>query len=1140
MIPEIKAHPERAFPSLAVYLRLDRVQKWRRSVVVVVVVVRTERDGTAPANRAFLSIIKADNDVNRSLHYKGAELRPDSRSDGAEPSYGPIGGAYKSPVLVTPQASAQHHLQQHQRASTDGDNGSKHPQQQHQQQSRSADSTATDRHEPEESDPATSGVPFECDSEQSADVKSEREVAHEHATNGGPSEASGAPPSSNTPSVITSCSKALSVLASANQLQAPTSPAPPSSPPRFSTLQTVINTGSGFAPYPPWPCDLSYKPVEGHHRGASPASEPSRQLPTPPRAVYIGDPDAGVSHSPVGGHLAVVSHLNPLVFSTDPSLNAGMRGSLLAMYPSYASHHHQMQDEAALQSQDDEMGAMQQHLQHHHHQSHHQQQQQQQQHQHHHHQQHHEAVVHQHSIDEMIADTLKDEQCAIVDGYLTPALVSGEHHHLGDSPTHHGVAQHHQHQLSQHHALQQQQQQQQHGLHEPKEYVSIYHNNNDKSVINYNHAATSLVQQHQHHQQQQHNHTHTSSGGDSRSPDYSHAHHDEYDSGGLQSFTQLINVPRASDTAMYHHHQMSAAAAAAVAATTAAATAALASSSAAGHQTPAHQTSSSSPGPSADHLGAGGTSVLLHSGNGTAGSGTGTGATDGGLSLYDTLQSGVLSGSPSYSRCTFPNMSYYNASPTHDTAHLWSTTMSALENDYMKGTLPGFQRIAAGSNTSRTNPYGAVTTSYAQQQNDTWSQHYDTNSIAYSVATSSTTPASANRRATVASTTATTHFPAAASLTALAAEQGGDLYKNNYTYNSLTTRTTEEKQSRRMSSARRVGLQCSNCNTTNTSLWRRNQVGEPVCNACGLYYKLHNVNRPLAMKKDNIQSRKRKPKGSKNSDGTTGKSNASNAVVSRQTNSSSSSAAETSKTIEGAKLMNIGESSAFDSKMLPSSPSSEGSNQSPVHHNQMSPICYTQQVPSPITSTPTSGTIVSNSKYNQQPKNNNVYMLSSPSAMNNMFGGSPTGGASVHHHHQSSGGPLSPVGYGLSGTGGGHGSNNGSIVSSKYHQSPPQSPEDNLYYDMLPSDVNGGVEQHPLSTTVKMEPLSGNHFSVYGQHGLHHEGLVGGLGQGHHGANMHSRSPSVAEDDSEQGLAQQDIVESKHNINRPTVVSMSR
>jgi hypothetical protein len=38
-----------------------------------------------------------------------------------------------------------------------------------------------------------------------------------------------------------------------------------------------------------------------------------------------------------------------------------------------------------------------------------------------------------------------------------------------------------------------------------------------------------------------------------------------------------------------------------------------------------------------------------------------------------------------------------------------------------------------------------------------------------------------------------------------------------------------------------------------TSLWRRNAHGEPVCNACGLYYKLHGVNRPLAMKKDSIQ-----------------------------------------------------------------------------------------------------------------------------------------------------------------------------------------------------------------------------------------------------------------------------------------------
>lgn len=48
-------------------------------------------------------------------------------------------------------------------------------------------------------------------------------------------------------------------------------------------------------------------------------------------------------------------------------------------------------------------------------------------------------------------------------------------------------------------------------------------------------------------------------------------------------------------------------------------------------------------------------------------------------------------------------------------------------------------------------------------------------------------------------------------------------------------------------------MQCTNCQTKTTSLWRRNQVGEPVCNACGLYYKLHGVKRPLTMKKDSIQ-----------------------------------------------------------------------------------------------------------------------------------------------------------------------------------------------------------------------------------------------------------------------------------------------
>lgn len=45
------------------------------------------------------------------------------------------------------------------------------------------------------------------------------------------------------------------------------------------------------------------------------------------------------------------------------------------------------------------------------------------------------------------------------------------------------------------------------------------------------------------------------------------------------------------------------------------------------------------------------------------------------------------------------------------------------------------------------------------------------------------------------------------------------------------------------STARREGTVCANCKTTQTTLWRRNSNGEPVCNACGLYYKLHSVSR---------------------------------------------------------------------------------------------------------------------------------------------------------------------------------------------------------------------------------------------------------------------------------------------------------
>ncbi|XBW35350.1 hypothetical protein QEN19_000915 [Hanseniaspora menglaensis] len=107
-------------------------------------------------------------------------------------------------------------------------------------------------------------------------------------------------------------------------------------------------------------------------------------------------------------------------------------------------------------------------------------------------------------------------------------------------------------------------------------------------------------------------------------------------------------------------------------------------------------------------------------------------------------------------------------------------------------------------------------------------------------------------------------------LTKQATTRRGSVASNNGKSQTHSFKTQQVVGSLNNKNDNKLPQQCFNCKTFKTPLWRRDSDGNTLCNACGLFHKLHGTMRPLSLKSDVIRKRNTKKKEKEAATGTGG------------------------------------------------------------------------------------------------------------------------------------------------------------------------------------------------------------------------------------------------------------------------------